>query len=138
MFSDVASGYLNIFSFLPILFVMALFIFMNIFVYKQNVKKAAINYAANPENSSYFNMTDYTFSETGVTIKDDVKESKLQWKAFVKKQENAAYIYLFVTASSAYVIPKRIFKSEVQQEELNRLFGQYLSFDAEVGHLVKD
>ena len=85
-----------------------------------------------------FSMTTYNFSETGVFIKDDVKESKLNWRAFIKKMENDKYYYLYLNANSAYIIPKKVLKSSVQKEELESLFAKYLSFNAEVGHLVKE
>jgi len=134
-----SSGRFDIISLVPMLVIFGIFLLStSSFSLKQRVRKAALAFTADPMNNVFFQMTDYTFSETGVTNKDEVKETRLKWNAFVKKQETAEYIFLFVTSTSAYIIPKRVFRSEVQKEELDKLFGQYLSFDAEVGHLVKD
>lgn len=104
---------------------------------KPRIKKQALKFAAHSDNTSIFNITDYVFSETGILVKDAYKETRFQWNAFIKKQENADYIFLFLHSTNALIIPKRFFRSEVEKEQLEKLFGQYISFDAEVGHLVK-
>ncbi|MEI9957849.1 MAG: YcxB family protein [Ferruginibacter sp.] len=70
-------------------------------------------------------------------VKDDIKETKFQWNTFVKKQENAAYIFLYIYSTTALIIPKSVLRSEVEKEQLMKLLSQHISFDAEVGHLVK-
>ncbi len=105
---------------------------------KPRLKKQALQFAANPENAGVFNISDHIFSETGVIVRDDVKETTFQWTAFIKKQENENYIYLFIQSNSALIIPKKAIRSEVEKEQLAKLFAQHISFDAEVGHLVKN
>jgi hypothetical protein len=104
---------------------------------KPRLKKQALKFASHSDNASIFNITDYIFSETGILVKDDYKETRFKWDAFIKKQENADYIFLFLHSTNALIIPKRFFRSQVEKEQLEKLFSQYISFDAEVGHLVK-
>src|SRR5882762_8674640 len=127
----------NIADIIPLFIFLALML-IPVFTLKARLKKAALKVAGNPENAAIFNMADYTFSETGIWYKDTSKEIKYQWNAFIKKQETAGYIYLFLHSTNALIIPKNIFRSQVEKEQLEKLLSQYISFDAEVGHLVKD
>ena len=114
------------------------FIFLgSLFSIKPRLKKLALKFAANAENASIFQMTDYTFSDTGVIAKDNVKEVKYQWAAFVKKVETPNYFYLFLHSANALIIPNRIFRSQVEKENLRQLLSTHLSLDAEVGHLIQ-
>ena len=121
---------------IPIIFFLVI-VLIPVLTLKARLKNAALKVARNPENAAIFNMADYTFSETGILYKDTSKEIKYQWNAFIKKQETAGYIYLFLHATNALIIPKNIFRSQVEKEQLEKLLSQYISFDAEVGHLVK-
>ena len=89
-------------------------------------------------NQSIFLDTQIDISETGISMKDELSETKLQWKAFVKKQENADYYFLFTNSIQALIFPKRIFKTAEDKARFQQLLSQHLSFDAEVGHLIKD
>jgi hypothetical protein len=113
------------------------FMLINFFSIRPRLKKQAQKFAADSENAAVFNMIDYTFSETGLLTKDNFKETKFQWPAFIKKGETADYFFLFIYSASAIIIPKRIFKSTVEKEKLEALLATHLSFDAEVGHLIK-
>jgi hypothetical protein len=107
------------------------------FSLKPRIKKLAFKFAASAENASVFRMTDYTFSETGVIAKDEVKEVQFQWTAFIKKAETDKYFYLFLHSTNALIIPKRIFRSQVEKDRFTQLLSTHISFDAELGHLVK-
>lgn len=117
--------------------VFAFIFFSSVFSLKPRLKKLAMKFAANAENASVFRMTDYTFSETGVITKDDVKEVRFQWTAFIKKVETGNYFYLFIHSTNALIIPKRIFRSQVEKDKFTQLLSAHISFDAELGHLVK-
>ncbi|MGG9962718.1 YcxB family protein [Ferruginibacter sp. SUN106] len=131
----VQSGNISPVDFIGVPIILFLF-FFPVLSARPRLRKQALKYAANSENAAVFNMTDYIFSETGVVVKDSVKETKFQWAAFIKKQETPEYIYLFLHSTSALIIPKKMIRSEVEKEQLSKLLSQYISFDAEVGHLV--
>jgi hypothetical protein len=114
------------------------FIFLSsVFSLKPRIKKLALKFAASAENVSVFRMTDYIFSETGVIAKDEVKEVQFQWAAFIKKVETDNYFYLFLHSTNALIIPKRVFRSSVEKDTFTQLLSTHISFDAELGHLVK-
>ena len=103
---------------------------------KSSINKQSASIANDPDNESLFTHTVVSVSETGILLKDEFKECKFQWNAFIKKQENVDYYFLFYSSLEAIIIPKRIFK--ISDEILfKELLTQYLSFDAEIGHLVK-
>lgn len=98
---------------------------------------AAKQFAVSPSNSSYFIQKEIIFSETGLALKDNLSDSTFRWKSFIKKYENEEYYFLFTSSIQALIIPKRITKTEAEKEVLHKLFLQHLSFDAEIGHLLK-
>lgn len=110
---------------------------MQIFNARNNIKKQAQKIANATNNQSIFLDTQIDISETGISMKDELSETKLQWKAFVKKQENADYYFLFTNSIQALIFPKRIFKTAEDKARFQQLLSQHLSFDAEVGHLIK-
>jgi hypothetical protein len=133
----IASGTLDFSSFIGLPIILFLFLYPTLSA-KPRLKKQALQFAANPENAAVFTMTDHIFSETGIIIKDATKEIKFQWTAFIKKQDNNDYIFLFLHSNNALIIPKRVLRSQVEKEQLEKLLAQYISFDAEVGYLVHD
>jgi hypothetical protein len=76
--------------------------------------------------------------DSGIYMKDTVSENRWKWEAFIKKQENEAYYFLFTSSIEAIILPKRIFKQAEEKTKFEKLLLQHLSLDAEVGHLVKD
>jgi len=105
---------------------------------RTNVRKQAEKIAASENNRSIFLETHSDISEAGITLKDEVSETNFQWRAFVKKQENDEYYFLFTNSIQAIIFPKRIFKSAEEKSQFQKLLSQQLSFDAEVGYLLKD
>jgi hypothetical protein len=103
-----------------------------------NIKKQAEKLANNKDNQAFFLEAHLDISEAGITRKDENQESKTQWKAFIKKQETPQYYFLFTSAIQSFIIPKRILKTAEEKQQLEKLMTQYLSFDAEVGHLIKE
>ena len=107
--TTIASGHPDSGNFIGVGIVLALLILPTLSL-KPRLKKKALAFAANPENAAVFSMTDHIFSETGVLLKNDSSESKFQLKAFIKKQETAEYIYLFIQSNNALIIPKKVIR----------------------------
>ena len=103
---------------------------------KSSINKQSELITSDPDNESLFTRTVLTVSENGIVLKDEMKEWKFQWKAFVKKQENNDYYFLFYSSLEAIIIPKRIFKMS-EEISFKELITRNLSFDAEIGHLIK-
>lgn len=104
---------------------------------RSSLNKQAKKIADDAFNSGMFTATHLAVSETGFFLKDEFTESKFMWKAFVKKQENTEYYFLFYSSLEAIIIPKRIFKP-FEEALFSELLIRCLSFDAEIGHLIKN
>ena len=109
---------------------------LSLFGVRTNIVKQGNKIADDPGNSSIFLETLLIATETGVSLKDSVKEQKYSWQAFIKKQDNPEYYILFTSSMQGIIIPKRAFSME-EKVRFEKLLTQYLSFDAELGHLVK-
>ncbi len=101
------------------------------------VMKQAERAADDPDNANIFSHNLLHLSETGLLIKDEFSETKFQWNAFIKKQEDDHYYFLFYNSLQAIIIPKRVFKN-ADETVFKELLTRFLSFDAEVGHLIKN
>lgn len=108
-----------------------------IFYARNNIKKQAEKITANQSNRFIFLEIYAEINETGILQKDEVSEIKYQWGAFIKKQENDDYYFLFINSIQAIIFPKRIFKTAEEKMKFEKFLSQYLSFDAEVGYLLE-
>ncbi|MEO7524738.1 MAG: YcxB family protein [Ferruginibacter sp.] len=105
---------------------------------RTNMMKQAQKVADNPENRSIFLDMTVIVSEAGITVKDELKETKYQWGSVIKKLESKNYYFLFVNAIQGIIIPKRAFNSTEQKAQFEKILGQYVSFEAELAHMIKD
>jgi YcxB-like protein len=110
---------------------------LSLFNVRSNTVRQAQKVANDPGNSSIFLDISIIISETGISTKNAVAETKFQWSSFIKKQENTEYYFLFISSIQALIIPKRVFNNADERNQFEKLLSQYLSFDAEIGHLVK-
>lgn len=110
---------------------------LSLFGIRSNTIKQAEKTANDPNNSSIFLETTVIVSETGIVTKDVLTETKYQWNAFIKMQESKKYYFLFTSSIQAIIIPKRVFKNAEETNQFKKLLSQQLSFDAEIGHLIK-
>lgn len=103
---------------------------------RSNTVTQAQKVVNDPNNTSIFLETKLIVAETGITTKDALTETMYQWNAIIKKQESKDYYFLFTSSIQALIIPKRIFNVD-EKAQFEKLLSQYLSFDAEIGHLIK-
>ncbi|CAN5787693.1 hypothetical protein BH11BAC4_BH11BAC4_24640 [soil metagenome] len=121
------------------LIIIAAIILTSIFSFigvRSNTLRRAEKIASDPSNSSIFLETAMIVSETGIALKNRLAETRYQWNAFIKKQESNEYYFLFTSGIQAMIIPKRIFNQD-ERMQFEKLLSQQLSFDAEIGHLIK-
>lgn len=118
----------------------AIFITLVLFVFlgaRSNMSKRADAIVNDPNNQSIFLPGVLSIAETGIVLKNENMEAKYQWKAFIRKQENEQYYFLFINSLQALIVPKRIFLTTESKLQFEKFLKQYLSFEAELGHLVK-
>jgi len=115
------------------IFLTSLFSFVGV---RSNTLRRAQKIADDPGNSPIFQQFALDVSETGLSVKGALSETRYQWKAFIKKQETKDYYFLFTSGIQAMIIPKRIFNKD-ERMQFEKLLSQHLSFDAEIGHLIK-
>ena len=104
---------------------------------RTNAIRQAEKIADDPGNSSIFLEAVVVVNETGITVKDELMETKYQWKAFTKKLESQNYYFIFHNSIQALIIPKRVFNTTDQKLQFEKLLGQYISLEADVAHLIK-
>lgn len=101
-------------------------------------RKNARAFIDDPLSHNFFTDYEVGISDTGISMKGGLTESKFQWGSIVKKEENDQHYYLFINSQQAIVLPKRSLSLPGDKQELERFFAQHLSFEAEIGHLLKD
>ncbi len=109
---------------------------LSLFGVRSNAVRAGEKVANDPNNSSFFSESLLTVSDNGIQVKDESKETNYQWSAFIRKQESQDYYFLFTSSLQGLILPKRIFSKE-EKLQFEKFLTQHLSFDAEIGHLVK-
>jgi hypothetical protein len=129
------SSYLTLFVYLGILTGITI---LQILGGRANAKKQAEKITTDEENKSFFTDTVYNISEAGIIRKDENLETNYHWHAFIRKEETAQYYFLFTSSVQAVIFPKRVFKKAEERTQFEKLLSQHLSFDAEVGHWVKE
>jgi hypothetical protein len=110
---------------------------LSFFGVRTNTMKQAEKVADDSGNSSIFIPLIVNASESGISVKDELKEIHYQWAAIIKKLESQNYYFLFHNSIQAIIIPKRAFTSPADKLQFEKLLAQYLSFDADVSHLLK-
>lgn len=63
----------------------------------------------------------FTMAEDGFTEKSNAGETKVPWSGITKVEENEEYYFLFYSAMSAYIIPKRCLIDKTEQAEFKQL-----------------
>ena len=111
---------------------------VQVFSARNNVAKHAEKVTNDENNASIFSEKTMEVDDSGIFIKDPLSETRWRWQAFIRKEENKDYYFLFTGSIEALIVPKRIFKIAEEKSRFEKLLVQHLSLDAEVGHLVKD
>lgn len=132
-----SGGAFEIYFFFSI-FMLACIYVLPLFTLKNSYAKLIQQFTLNPLNENFFSKFQVSFSEQGIFARTDYAETKYYWSSIVKKEEDKNFYFLYLTTEMAIQVPKRVLKSEVERKQLEFLFGQHLSFNAEVGHLVKE
>lgn len=106
--------------------------FLSLIGMRANTVKLAEKLSEDPENSSIFLEGTLTATDTGLVLKDEVSETRYNWRGIIKKLESANYYFLFTSGVQAIIVPKRVFQHSLQKAEFEKLLGQHLSLEADL------
>ena len=80
---------------------------------------------ADPNNRAmYFAEREMTFTEDSIHAVTAEADDKLLWSGIVRVDETADAYYLYTSALTAFLLPKRVLTTR-EEEELRRLFVMY-------------
>ena len=126
------------FFFFYTLLVLASIYVLPLFSIENSSRKQALAFYNDPLNANTFLQTEIIFSETGIFGKYSYAEVNYKWNCINKKVETTEHFLLYISSNQAIIIPKREIKTETDKSKLLELFGKHITFNAEVGHLVKN
>lgn len=118
--------------------ILLLIVLSQIFTARSNIVKQAEKFTEHENNQTMFSEKQLEIDDSGIGQKDEFIESKFQWTAFTRKEENELYYFLFVNTLQAIIIPKRAFKQPEEKIRFEKLLTHHLSLDAEISHLLKE
>ena len=118
--------------------ILLLIVVTQIFTARSNIVKQAEKFTEHENNQTMFSEKQLEIDDSGVGQKDEFIESKFQWNAFTRKEENDLYYFLFVNTLQAIIVPKRVFKQPEEKMRFEKLLSQHLTLDAEISHLLKE
>lgn len=98
---------------------------------RMSIRRRTRQIISEPENQHVLDECEIVLTESGVTDRDKVSETRYDWEAIIKKSETANSYYLYTNSYHAIVIPKRLLKNEEEKKELHALFSRHLSLSSE-------
>jgi len=79
------------------------------------------------DNKIFIGQRILTISPNGIIVKSDNGESKINWNLVNKIVESNDHLYIYVSSVSAYIIPKKIFKDEIDQNNFMKTLKEFHS-----------
>ncbi len=77
------------------------------------------------KNKGTFGQHTLKLSQDGVVETTEVGETRASWAGIERVAENETYIFIYLSSTSAHVIPKRSFASATQAEQFYQLAQDY-------------
>jgi hypothetical protein len=93
---------------------------------KASVRRKVYDILSKKENQHVLDEAEIIVSDTGITDRDTVSESRYNWDAIVRLSETDGSYYLYTNSYHAIVIPRRVIRSREEQHELDRLLSTHL------------
>lgn len=79
------------------------------------------------ENENLMGQHMFIGNDEGFIETNKAGERKVSWSSIERVEENDEYYFLFFSAMSAYIIPKRSFLSEADQKNFQRMINKRTS-----------
>src|SRR5207248_241645 len=86
------------------------------------------------KNRGFYTTHTLTFSESYFIEETAFNNTRTKWIGVHKICQSRRHIYIYISSSSAHVIPKRIFDDEVSQDSFYRLLLQKWEAGINVEH----
>jgi hypothetical protein len=100
--------------------------------YKNKVDKQLEAFLENEDNANIFTQTYVQASLQELVLKNEFKETKFQWKAFINKVETDTHYFLYADSSQAIIIPKIAFINNTDKIAFDKILSTTLSLDAQL------
>ena len=110
-------GYLSLSIFIFVAVVSILGSFVYPYIYRRSAISQAQKLLKEGSNKSLLGYHEISLSSDGIIAKTLAGESKLNWASVEKVIENDKYIFIYIGAINAVVVPKNAFASNHQQKE---------------------
>lgn len=98
---------------------------------RRNIRKML----ADPINARYLEMTELTVSDSGISDRDPVSETRYEWQAFHQFEQTKDFYYFFLDDIRTLTVPKRVFHSATEQNEFEGYINRNLSIEITFDHL---
>ncbi len=100
------------------------------FFIRRSINRRVSQILSKKENQHVLGDSEVELSDSGITDRDAVSESRYDWDAIVHFSETKDSYYLYTNSYHAIVIPKRVVASSGDKAEAERLFQRRLPLQA--------
>jgi len=99
------------------------------FFIQWSVKRRVRSILSKKENHHVLDEAEVILSDSGITDRDTISESRYNWDAIVEFADTPTAWYLYTNSYHAIVIPKRVVADDNEIREAERLFAAHLPLD---------
>lgn len=94
--------------------------------FRKSVKRRILRMIEEGKNESILGSKRLDVNSEGIVEKSRNNEVKTNWDSIESIEETEKYIFIYVSAVSAYIVPKRAFKTPADNENFINTVNSYL------------
>ena len=113
----------------------AIYIILLLIMMKDGYRRAARKIYEDPKNANLFLTNEISFNEGGILSKNKVFDGNTSWGAIANSVNTSKHYFLYFSELSAFIIPKRVFKTIQEKESFEKMLAQYLPLQAELAKI---
>jgi hypothetical protein len=110
---------------LPLFSVVPLYLIYFPWAYRRKVRKIIAGMASEGHNRGLFSQHRVAISPEGITDASELRQSSTAWRGVERIARNGDYAFVYVSAFSAIIVPRRAFASSTGFEEFVRAASSY-------------
>jgi YcxB-like protein len=110
---------------LPLFSVVPLYLIYFPWAYRRKVWKIIAGMTSEGHNRGLFSHHQVTISPERITDTSDLRQSSTAWRAVERVATNGDYAFVYVSALSAIIVPRRAFTTPTGFEEFVRMASRY-------------